>query len=66
MHPEDDRMIETYRSVLSVLMKILDYLKTIYVHLLVCYSNKLQTVRCNDKDSQPLFYALVAMPKEQR
>jgi len=25
MLPEDDRMIETCRSVLSVLMKILDY-----------------------------------------
>jgi len=26
-------------------------LKTIYVHLLVCYLNKLQNARCNDKDS---------------
>ena len=25
-------------------------LKTIYVHLLVCYLNKLQNARCNDKD----------------
>ena len=30
-------------------------LKTIYVHLLVCYLNKLQNARCNDKDVQPLF-----------
>jgi len=26
-------------------------LKTIYVHLLVCYLNKLQNARCNDKDT---------------
>ena len=25
-------------------------LKTIYVHLLVCYLNILQNARCNDKD----------------
>ena len=25
-------------------------LKTIYVHLLVCYLNKLQNARCNDKE----------------
>jgi len=25
-------------------------LQTIYVHLLVCYLNKLQNARCNDKD----------------
>ena len=26
-------------------------LKTIYVHLLVCYLNRLHNARCNDKDS---------------
>jgi len=31
MLPEDDRMIETCRSVLSVLMKILDFLNYIYI-----------------------------------
>ena len=36
MLPEDDRMIEKRRSVLSVLMQILDFLKTLYVHVLVC------------------------------
>ena len=37
MLPEDDRMIETCRSVLSILMCNFRLLKTIYVHLLVCY-----------------------------
>jgi len=56
--PEDDRMIETCRSVLSVLMQILRLLKTIYVHLLVCYLNKLQNALCNDRDNTiPLFTA---------
>jgi len=41
MLPEDDRVIETCRSVLNVLMKILDFLNIyiyiyIYVHVLVC------------------------------
>jgi hypothetical protein len=43
MLPEDDRMIETCSSVLSVLMYF-RLLKTIYVHLLVCYLNKLGTL----------------------
>ena len=30
-------------------------LKTIYVHLLVCYLNKLQIARCNDKDNSAMF-----------
>ena len=34
--PEDDRMIETCRSVLNVLMQILDFLNNIYVRVLVC------------------------------
>jgi len=36
MLPEDDRVIETCRSVLSVLMKILDFLFTIYIYVCVC------------------------------
>ena len=44
MLPEDDRMIETCGSVNFGL------LKTKYVHVLVCYVNKLQNARCNDKD----------------
>jgi len=31
-------------------MQILDYIKTIYVLLLVCYWNKPQNTRRNDKD----------------
>jgi len=31
-------------------------LKTIHVHLLVCYLNKLQNARCNDKDSYPFLF----------
>ena len=34
-------------------------LKTIYVHLLVCYLNKLQNARCNGKDAQHLFQLLI-------
>jgi len=36
MLPEDDRVIETCRSVLRVLMYILDFLNYIYMHVLVC------------------------------
>ena len=36
MLAEDDRVIETCRSILNVLMKILDFLNNIYVHVLVC------------------------------
>jgi len=36
MLPEDDRVIETCGSVLSLLMQILDLLNNIHVHLLVC------------------------------
>jgi hypothetical protein len=39
MLPEDDRMIETCRSVLRILMTNFRLLKTIYAHLLVCYWN---------------------------
>ena len=46
MLPEDDRMIETCRSVLSNF----NLLKTIYMHFLVYYLNKIQNARCNDKD----------------
>jgi len=31
MLPEDDRVIETCRSVLNVLMQILDFLNNIYI-----------------------------------
>jgi len=38
MISEDDRVIETCRSVLNVLMWILDFLNNIYIymHVLVC------------------------------
>ena len=38
MLPEDDRVIETCRSVLNVLIQILDCLNNIYIymHVLVC------------------------------
>jgi len=36
MLPEDDGMIETCRSVLSVLMQILDSLNYIYIYICVC------------------------------
>jgi len=36
MLPEDDHVIETCRSILSVLMYILDFLNNIYVYVLVC------------------------------
>jgi len=36
MLPDDDRVIETCRSVLNVLMYILDFLNYIYVCVLVC------------------------------
>jgi len=36
MLPEDDRAIETCRSVLNVLMYILDFLNNIYIYVCVC------------------------------
>jgi len=36
MLPEDDRVIETCRSVLNVLMYILDFLNNIYIHICMC------------------------------
>ena len=33
MLPEDDRAIETCRSVLNVLMYILDFLNSIYIYI---------------------------------
>jgi len=36
MLPEDDRVIEAFRSVLNVLMQILDFLNYIYMPVLVC------------------------------
>jgi len=50
MLPEDDRMIETCRSVLSVLCKF--YIIKDYICAFVgAYLNKLQNARCKDKDS---------------
>jgi len=34
--PEDDRVIETCRSILNVLMQILDFLNYIYIYIYVC------------------------------
>jgi len=48
MLPEDDRMIETCRRVFKCFNVNFRLINTIYVHLLACYSNKLQNVRCND------------------
>jgi len=39
MLPEDDRVIETCRSVLNVLMQILYFLKNTYIYVLVCVIN---------------------------
>jgi len=39
MLPEDDRMIETCRSVFKCFNVNFRLLKTIYVHFLVCYLN---------------------------
>ena len=36
MFPEDDRVIETCRSVLKVLNYILDFLNNIYIYIYVC------------------------------
>jgi hypothetical protein len=36
MLPEDDRVIETCRRVLNILIQILDFLNNMYVHVLVC------------------------------
>jgi hypothetical protein len=55
MLPEDDRMIETCRSVFMCFNVNFRLIKTIYVHLLVCYLNKLQNARCNDKDLMTFF-----------
>ena len=50
MLPEDDRVIETCRSVLKCFNVNFRLLKTIYVHLLVCCLNKLKNASCKDKD----------------
>jgi len=39
MFPEDDRVIETCRSVLSVLMQILDFLNNIHMCMCWCVCN---------------------------
>ena len=36
MLPEDDRVIETCKSVLNVLMQILDFLNNIYIYIYMC------------------------------
>jgi len=55
MVPEDDCTIKTCRNILSVYNVNFSLLKTIYVHLLVCYLNKLQNAWCNDKDIKCVF-----------
>ena len=35
MLPDDDRVIETCKSVLNVLMKILDFLNNIYIYIYI-------------------------------
>ena len=44
-------MIDTCRSFFKCFNVNFRLLKTIYVHLLVCYLNILQNAPCNDKDS---------------
>jgi hypothetical protein len=39
MLPEDDRMIETYRNVFKCFNVNFRLLKTVYLHLLLCYLN---------------------------
>jgi len=48
MLPEDDCMIEKYFKCCNVNFRLL---KTIYVHLFICYLNKLQNAWCNVKES---------------
>jgi len=48
MLPEDDRMIETCRSVFKCFNVNFRLFKTIYVHLLVCYLNKENIDMAND------------------
>ena len=55
MLPDDDCMIETFRSVFKCFNVNFRLLKTIYVHLLVCYLNKLQNARYNNKEKLKLF-----------
>jgi len=45
MLPEDDRMVETCRSVLI-------FFNVNFISMLVYYLNKLQNARYNDKDAQ--------------
>ena len=40
MLPEDDRMVETCRSIFKCFNVNFRLLKTTYVHLLVCYLNR--------------------------
>jgi len=53
MLPEDDRNKQERLKCFNVNFRLL---KTIIVHLLVCYLNKLQNARCNDKGYQRLFH----------
>jgi len=39
-------------------MHIYSLLETMHVHLLVCYLNKLQNARCNDKDSSVTYFMI--------
>ena len=48
VRPAVDVLVVPYSVRLAMEFRLL---KTIYVHLLVCYLNKLQNSRCNDKDS---------------
>jgi len=48
MLPEDDRVIETCRSVFNVLMCILDFLNNIHVHVLVCVIKRSYMFRLSD------------------
>jgi len=54
MLPEDDRMIETCSSVFKCFNVNFRLLKTVYVHLLLCYLNTIQNARRNYTNHQPL------------
>ena len=45
-------MTDIYLTIFKCFNVNFRLLKTIYVHLLVCYWNRLQNARCNDKDNQ--------------
>ena len=58
VRPAVDVLVVPYSVRLAMEFRLL---KTIYVHLLVCYLNKLQNSRCNDKDILPVSLTLILL-----